>query len=175
MKIYFGIDIGKSGGIVGIKDGKVLVQAVMPIVGGEDVDVVELGSIIRGAELMVSNRNECAVASHVVIERFAGWFGYNKSSAASVSRQAGAISAMLVLNGFAHTAVVPRTWQKAMFEGTRELKNKDGKRATKEMAAITASRLFPKESFKPSTKYKNPHDGIVDAALLALFGERKGF
>lgn len=166
-KTYIGIDVGKKGAICGVSEGKLVFKEIMPLISDEDVDVVRLRQIVT------SVRNADGV--HVVMEKFGGWFGYNKSAVASVARQAGFIEATLILCGIAHTRISPQSWQKIMFEGTKVLRNKDGQRETKKMAFLSANRLFPGEQFLPTARYSKPHDGLVDAALLGLFGERKGY
>lgn len=165
-KMYLGIDIGKAGGLVGIVDSKIIYKRVMPLVGGEDVDVFELARIF--AELSKK------YTVHVVTEKFAGFFGYGKNAAVSVARQSGFIESALILCKVPHTRFVPQGWQKPMFEGTKDMRKSNGQRDTKAMALLTANRIFPGETFLATERSKKPHDGLVDAALMAKFGERKG-
>lgn len=66
------------------------------------------------------------------------------------------------------TLVPPQVWQKTMFVGTSKMCGKK-KRNPKERALEAANRVFAKKkrfwlATKRSTK---PHDGLIDAALLA--------
>jgi len=71
-----------------------------------------------------------------------------------------------------------------MFAGVPEIRkpstrrNKDGDpirgpRDTKAMALLAAKRLFPSVDLTATERSKKPHDGIVDALLLAEYGRRK--
>lgn len=164
-KLYLGLDVGKKGALVGVHQSKIVYKAKMPLVADEDVDVIRLRDIL----FELSNVYQI----HVVMEKFAGFFGYSKSGAVSVARQSGFVESMLMLTETSHTRIAPQSWQKLMFEGTKVLKDKDGKRQTKKMALLTTSRLFPGEKFLATERSSTPHDGMVDGALLALYGERK--
>lgn len=69
--------------------------------------------------------------------------------------------------------VAPRKWQAPIYnEGIPLFKTINGKnrRDTKGMAALAAKRLFPDESFLKTKKSRVPHDGMIDAALIAYWG-----
>lgn len=67
--------------------------------------------------------------------------------------------------GIPFEVIHPKTWQSAMLPpGTGD---------TKKRAAIAAERLFPQVDLRRTPKCRGPHDGIVDALLLAEFGRRK--
>ena len=63
--------------------------------------------------------------------------------------------------------VVPQTWQKVCWEGVPKQDN------TKATSLLAARRLFPAEKFLATQKSSVPHDGLVDAALLAKYMEIK--
>jgi hypothetical protein len=44
---------------------------------------------------------------------------------------------------------------------------------TKRAASELARRLWPDESFFATERCKTPHDGLVDAALIAEYARRK--
>jgi hypothetical protein len=63
--------------------------------------------------------------------------------------------------------ITPQSWQKVILPGC-----KAGE--TKARALSRASELWPEESFiLPGCR--KPHDGIIDAALIAEFSRRKGY
>jgi len=163
-KVFYGVDLGKKGGIVVLKNGAIIHKEVMPLVADEDVDVKAIGRIFK--KFGVEN-------AHVVFEKFSGFFGYNKNAAVSLSRQSGMIESLIILMGIPYTKVLPKTWQKVVWENTKMLEKADGKKDTKAISLVTAKRLFPKENFI-LPKCKKEHDGLIDALLLAEYGRRKG-
>lgn len=63
------------------------------------------------------------------------------------------------------TLVRPKDWQKVVYEN---------KRRSNESAKETSRRLvrdiFPDEDFLKSKRSRVPHDGLIDAALIAYYG-----
>lgn len=170
-KIYVGIDFGKKGGIVAIKGNKVIYKRHMPTVGDKEsaeIDVMMITKILNKFR-----KKNC----HVVAEKFGGFFGYSKKIAVSINGQKEAILAICVVLGIPYSCYLPTQWQKVIFEGTTVVKKK-GKNAkgkdNKAMALTTANRLFPHEKFLKTPRCSVPHDGMIDAVLLAEFGRRKG-
>lgn len=163
-KTIVGIDLGKQGALVCLHNGKIIDKIVMPLIADEDVDVNVVLKFIQLAG------KDC----HVIMERFGGFFGYDKKSVASLSRQSGFIETTLLLNNIAHTRVMPQVWQKVMFADTKVFHKPNGHKDTKKMALLTINRLMPKETFLATARSSVPHNGMVDAALLALFGNRRG-
>ena len=163
-KVIVGLDLGQKGGLVITQDGKILEMLVMPLVSDNDVNIRSIAKALKKYD----TKN-----MHVVFEKFGGFFGYQKSASVSLARQGGMIEATLILLGIPFTKVQPQMWQKVVWEGTNILHKSDGKKDTKKISLVTANRLFPHETFMPSKAYKKPHDGLVDAALLAEYGRRK--
>ena len=65
--------------------------------------------------------------------------------------------------GHRYTLVNPKAWQKIAWEGVTKQKD------TKQTSLIAAKRLFPGESFLATERSRVPHDGLVDAALIAYY------
>jgi hypothetical protein len=61
--------------------------------------------------------------------------------------------------------ITPQSWQKVMLP-----KCKAGD--TKPRALALAMALWPQESFLASPRCKVPHDGLIDAALIAEYSRR---
>lgn len=68
--------------------------------------------------------------------------------------------------------VGPKTWQKEMFKNTERLfkKDKPERLDTKAMALTTLRKFYDEKDFIPSARARKPHDGLVDAALIARYG-----
>ena len=161
-----GIDIGKKGAIVVLAREpwtKAIDPIVMPIIG-DQVDYHELYDILSRYA-----KTNC----HVIFEKLGVIFGTGKSTAFSMGHQAGAVEMACIALRIPYTKVPAKQWQKEMFQGVDEI-TKPGKssRDTKAMALIAAKRLFPdfKMTFGRAT---TPHDGVVDALLMAEYCKRK--
>ncbi len=62
--------------------------------------------------------------------------------------------------------VNPRTWQAKVWR--KDLIS--GKLTGKQKSLITAKAIWPNADFRASKRCKIPHDGMVDAALIAYYG-----
>lgn len=184
MKFYIGIDIGLKGGIVVLDSGgKIRYRVAMLKKADDSPDVKKIFAIIAHFKKLGD--------VHVIIERFAGFFGQSKKSVASLERQGGKIYGMIDLMDIPHTASLPKNWQTFICGDTqqytkvthkktgqfdangKEIKKKVEKKDTKKIALVTVNRLYPTEEWLKTPRCSTPHDGMVDACLLALYGLRK--
>jgi hypothetical protein len=78
----------------------------------------------------------------------------------------GAVEGILCALQMRYIEVHPRTWTKEMHQGV------DKKLKSKDKSLVAAARLFPGVNFVQEG-CKKPHDGFIDAALIALYGWRK--
>ena len=62
-----------------------------------------------------------------------------------------------------YTQVHPRIWQKVAWEGVSR------KGDTKHTSLVAIRRLYPHMKFIATPRSKKPHDGIVDAVLIAYY------
>ena len=188
MKFYIGIDIGLTGGIVVLDDNsKIRYKLAMDeglITADDTPDVKKIYAIIKHFK----NLGDV----HIILERFAGFHGISKKGVASLERQGGKIYGMVELMGFPYTASLPKNWQKIICGDTKQYdkttyvdtgrKDEDGKKIkqkkikkdTKRIALVTVNRLYPSEKWLRNKSCRTPHDGMIDACLLALYGIRKG-
>jgi len=135
----------------------------MPLIG-DQLDYHEVYRLLKSYE-----NTDC----HVIFEKLGVIFGTGKSTAFSMGHQSGAIEMACVALNLPYTKVPAKQWQKEMFQGVEEI-TKPGKssRDTKAMALIAAKRLYPdyRLTIRKST---TPHDGVVDALLMADYCKRK--
>jgi hypothetical protein len=75
----------------------------------------------------------------------------------------GAIRGVLESRGIRHHRITPQQWQKRMLPGC-------AKGGTKPAALAKARQLWPAESWLASPRCTKPHDGMIDAALIAEYG-----
>ena len=164
---YIGVDLGQKGGVVILKNGNIWFQSVMPLLG-KNMDIKAVCKLLRKFR---------GKKVHVVFEKFGGFFGYAKSASVSLAYQSGALNAALSILEIPYTEVTPQSWQKVCWKDTTiQYKSSNGKKSkdTKKTSLLTARRLYPKETWLPTSRHSVPHDGLIDAALIALYGQRKG-
>lgn len=173
QKVYIGFDVGKNGGIAKISpDGKVEVQ-IMPLIGkgkGSEIDKKEIANWLGGMD-----KSQVVV----VIEDVHSIFGTSAGSNFQFGRALGILEGLIEGLQLQYVKVSPKTWQAVCFEGVPVIK-KPGKKETgrgsldtKAMALVAAQRLYPKVDLRRSLKAEKPHDGIIDALLMAHFARLK--
>jgi hypothetical protein len=164
MKYYLGIDNGVSGGLVALSTAPglpPLAMLPMPVKRarkGNEVDVREVLAWLNLHEIRLS---ECMT----IIEEPGG----SKSAKAATSMAGAfhALRAMLEVHRARYERVTPHAWQRVMLPGC-----KPGE--TKERALETAQRLWPGTDWRATDRCRLPHDGLIDAALIAEYGRRAG-
>lgn len=163
MKTYTGIDNGLDGGIVTIDaDGEMLQAIPMPTFKtgkGREVDIVAIASLIAniGGTFLLENASKHSPGKMALCST---WFTF------------GQIKAALMLEGARYELVHSQHWQREFW--TRPKMPKGQKFDTKAAALNAANRIWPGNQWLASNRCTKPHDGMVDAALIAEFGRRKG-
>jgi len=158
-KIYMGIDIGLSGAIAIIEDGEIT-GSKMPV----------LGKGIDPQTIIAAMQHE--KPDHVIFEKLGVIFGTSKATAFSMGYQSGVIEAACISLKIPYTIVPAKQWQKDMYVGVQEAKKSNGKRDTKAMALIACKRIFPDIDLTLTSRANKPHDGYIDAILMAEWGKR---
>jgi len=166
MRKYIGIDIGKSGAyyILG-EDGSEIDSGPVPMIKKE-VDYHALNVLLQPYDMF---------NGMVVFEKLGVIFGSSKKTAFSMGYQAGAIEMCCIANNLIYTMVLAKKWQEHMFQGQTKIFKKGikGPLNTKAMALVAAKRLFPKTNLLMTERSTVPHDGLVDALLMAEYARRK--
>lgn len=160
-----GIDIGKKGAIVILarQPWTYATESIpMPLIA-DKLDYHKLFEILSHYK-----GTDC----HVIFEKLGVIFGTGKSTAFSMGHQSGAVEMACIALNLPYTKVPAKQWQKEMFQGVEEI-TKPGKssRDTKAMALIAAKRLYPDYRLTIG-KSTTPHDGVVDALLMADYCKR---
>lgn len=155
--IYVGIDNGLNGGIVAVQEpGKILESYVMPTRGktkGNEVD----------AKLIRMFLEEWPAQELTVILETPGKFAKGVQAISSMWDSYGATRGVLEAIGIRHHRITPQSWQKVMLVGC-----KTGD--TKPAALLRAKQLWPGEQWLETPRCKKPHEGLIDAALIAEYG-----
>lgn len=180
MKVSIGIDIG-SDGAWAMFIGNKLSYGKIPTVDKEQ-DINELANILL---VEADNKNiseDVDFKIHAVVEDLHSVFGTSAKSNFSFGYNNGMIIGFLKCCCIPYTKVTPKAWQKQMWQGIRPVEKPTGKKKkdgspkykvdTKATSLIAAKRLFPNESFLATVRSKVPHDGIVDAVLMAEYCRR---
>lgn len=165
MRKYIGIDIGKKGAIYMMnEDGSEDWRVVMPMIK-DQVDWHQLDQILSPYE---------GFNGMLVFEKLNVIFGSSKKTAFSMGEQYGAVRQACIAHAIRYTEVPAKKWQKEMFEGQVRILKTGSKTAldTKAMALVAAKRLFPTTNLLITEKSSVPHDGLVDALLMAEYARR---
>jgi hypothetical protein len=153
-----GVDNGVSGGVT-VLDAAGEVEACyrMPTMKNDSpvrkpVNVIDVLALTR----IISHHggHQCAV------ETF-----YGAKSAAAVRSMADSlarIESAVRFAGMIPMLIAPREWQKGFWTG----KKRSADVTTKELALAAAGEIWPDVSFIPE-RCKTPHEGLIDAALIA--------
>lgn len=157
--LVVGIDPGKKGGIVTLNGSTVLAQNTMEsvLVGKSYNEHAMREALFDGVP--DASRGEV----HVIIERQGSRPGEGHAGAFKCGYGFGlwvGICAGMLLE---YSIVSPATWQKV-------LRGAPG--TGKERSILFAQRALPDLELYPGRKRK-PHDGLADAACLALYGQRQ--
>jgi hypothetical protein len=168
MKTYIGIDCGKDGAIAFVNNEGAGYRCNMPTLKlgkGRKIDVKRIATILLNAH---KHSNEPDI--FVVLED-PGGHAPSAAGLRSMTACFATVETLLIYLEIPHEVVMSQTWQRAFWN--RPKMPKGQKFDTKAAALATATRLWPGVDLRASERAKNPHDGIVDALLLAEYGRRK--
>ena len=160
MITILGIDPGLTGGFcwMSIDDNNQsthLVTKPMPAIGKE------LDVRMANQFMIEDNINYCYLEYSPSIH---GKFG--SSSMIKFGRATGIMEGLLAANRIPYELINPRKWQNEVHRGFPS-----GDKP-KEKAKLAVSRLFPSHSFLKTERSTKPHEGMVDAALIAEYARR---
>lgn len=161
MKYYIGIDPGKSGGIAAISEEGGLALHKVPMIG-KLVDINALRDILAMYNIEPGK-------SYYALEDVHSLPGTSAKSNFSFGENKGEYRGLMVGLGLPYMEVQPKAWQKVAWEGVPMMKKPNKKTDTKAMSLVAAKRLFPNQSFLATERSTKPHDGLVDAALIAYY------
>lgn len=156
MKSICGIDPGLSGGIALIGENGVIVEP-MPSVAKE----IDVAGLVR---FLGAHKEEIEIAFLEKVHAFPGASG---SSMLSFGRIVGIIEGALTALAIPFHTVRPGVWCKEIHAGV------SGVEAPKDKSRIAVSRLFPQVNLLATPRSKKPHEGMMDALLIAEYGRRK--
>jgi hypothetical protein len=165
MKYWGGADPGKDGAIVIIDSNRnIVAKTVMPVIfmgkgGKREFDPAELDAWLN-AEIVGTELHDDI---HFVIEKSQVYPKQGGVSNHSTGMGDMLLWSMMVSHWVSFERIPPQHWQKVMFAGIAPGN-------PKKRALIKAKQLFPNEKFYATDRCRKAHDGLVDAALLAVYG-----
>lgn len=111
---------------------------------------------------------------HVYLEHVRAVFGSDSTSTFNFGRVFGGLEGLLGGLNLPFTLVEPKTWQKNVWL-PHLLPIKSSEMHAKEKSLLTFQTRFPgldvrPLSLKTGKPLKHPHDGVIDAVLIALYG-----
>jgi hypothetical protein len=153
-----GIDVGKRGGFCKINKNKILDKKIMPLNTDKSLDIFNINDYLK------KNRR-CLF----IIEKINASFSFHRVSNTNFSLgvQYGSITTLMKILNIKFIEIPAKTWQKEIFS---DLKKRNIN--TKVKASIKVKEIFPNENFVMSERSYNEHDGIIDAALIAHYGDK---
>ncbi len=159
MNIYIGIDPGKKGAVAAIRSDGVIEVCAVPMIGKE-YNIHLMNQLIF---------NEVAENPHnlsACLEKGQAMPKQGTVSMFNFGKGCGIWEGILAAQSVSYEVIHPRTWQKEML---RDIPAGD----TKHRALLAAKRLFPGVNLLATERSRKPHDGIVDALLMAEYCRRK--
>jgi hypothetical protein len=160
-KASIGIDNGLAGAFVVNINGAIADVLVMPTLKQGKYNVVDARKI--GEFITIWNDR----GATFFLEQ-ASMHSPGKMALCSTWRTFGTIDALLKYLKCPYEDVPPQKWQKHFW--VRPKMPKGVKFDTKAAALAAASRKWPKQTWLATPRSSVPHDGIVDAALIAEYG-----
>ena len=156
--IYIGIDNGLTGGLVALSDhpGAPIAMIPMPVKAKAKGNEVDAAAIL---DWLVVDCEFRIIEITAIIE-IPGKHSPGVQALCSMWDSFGAIRGFLETRGIRHHRVAPQTWQKAIL-GNVEKGN------TKPAALAKARQLWPGEAWLATPRSTKPHEGMIDAALIA--------
>lgn len=188
--MVIGIDPGKTGAIVALDEaGKILWKHVTPVIGKE-INWVKFASYLQ-AEYLLDLEDRATV----YLEHVHAIYGASANNTFSFGGSFEGVKAQCAAFQIPIILIAPKKWQAVMWQGVPEYRKPPKKLTKKElekkaagqtvrvpkskgavdtklMSKIAASRLFPGADLTATDKCEVPHDGIVDALLIAEYGRR---
>lgn len=148
--MIIGIDPGQRGGVAVLTEqGAVVFAYAMPII---ETFIDEMRNTLSSDPF-----------TFVFIEKAQSMPGNKAASMFNYGTHFGEMLGVLKTLQIPHELVHPRTWSKELHAGTKA-------QDTKLRSIEAARRLFPSEK---TVRDNRPHDGIVEAILIAEYGRRK--
>lgn len=161
MACIVGVDPGLSGAVAVIseKDGAIKSFSDFPKIG-KRLDLTLLYELLREIKQKDKPRR-------VFLEKSQAMPNQGSVSMFNYGVTFGHLESCVAALKLPYELVAPRTWTAYMHKGLSK------SLTAKERSLQLARSLYPDETFTFTERQKKPHDGVIDALLLAEFGRMK--
>jgi hypothetical protein len=150
--IICGIDPGINGGICFLgKDYKIIEMFRMPKIASE-IDIKSLRNILKRE------------INHVYLEKVHALFKSSAKATFSFGRNFGIAETVVSCLNIPYTLVEPKKWQLVCHSGVNK------KLSAKDRSLVAVNQRYEIDLFLPTKAHKKPHDGLIDACLIAEYG-----
>lgn len=187
--IFIGFDPGAEGGCCVLQAGKVLETIPFPQmkVQSKKASKTRDGQTKKGKDgkniyAMKDVLDEMALAgivrrlkvdypeAQVILEKVKNIQGTGAVSNFNFGYNFGFLSGLIAAVGFPVHLTTPQNWQKHVVTWADKVLNPDMSNDTKASSLKALTRLFPDLDLRPTPRSTKPHDGMVDATLIAYYG-----
>lgn len=159
-----GVDPGQKGGLVCLDIGTgALVKWLRMPLAGKEVDGTEIVRFLSTCDTVKGPLSVCGVGIEIQGCRPE----QSAQSGMTTGDNFGVIKGVCMGLLMPRYMVRPQAWMRVM------LKGKSKKLTTKQRAFQTAKELWPAETWLANKQCRTPHDGAIDAALIAEFCRKK--
>lgn len=158
MALFLGVDNGLNGGIVGINEKQeIVIKKIMPIIKGDknDFDVNAIAKIFED----LGDAYEGQV--FVMLEKAQTRPVQGIRAAFSTGLCYGIFQGVLESNQLSYEVVNPTVWMKVVLAGFNS--------EDKKVSIQWCQRKWPNENWKATERSTKPHDGLTDAAAIAVY------
>ena len=146
--------------------GKLMQSSIMPTVPngkGRKIDLHTLAATIKE----ISRHPE----QYTFIVENPGAHAPSAAGLRSMTYSFAAVETLLAAHQLKYHVVLSQKWQKVFWSKPKMPKGQ--KFNTKAAALNIVNQIFPGEKWLKSDRCTKPHDGMIDAALLAEYGRRQ--
>lgn len=154
-----GIDPGKHGAIACISPSYGVIK--IPRVNWDPMPE-DLNLLVASLEMLLDPEND---STHIFVEKAQSFPGGGVAGMFNYGVHFGEILGIVRALNIPHTLVPPRMWTRVMHVGTKDAE-------PKKRSLEACRRLFPDIKLTLTDRAKKPHDGAVDALLIAEYGRR---
>ena len=165
-QLYIGIDCGLDGALAKLdKSGRILELLRMSTLKkgkGRKIDIATLSDYLH---------HQSHTGALTVIIEDPGGHAPSAAGLRSMTYSFAVTEAACVIGRIRYELVMARRWQAEYW--TRPKMPKGAKFDTKAAALDAARKLWPAQDWTHSERAQKPHEGFVDAALIAEWGRRK--
>ncbi len=162
--LFLGIDPGMSGGFAVVNERGEFVDSFPTPVVGKSLDIP---AILLWVHTYHDPQYSGYKIMSAVLEQVGAFPGQGVSSMFKFGRVYGIAEGILAALEIPYTLVTPQAWTKRMHVGVE-----GAGLEPKVKSNVAVKRLFPKANLHLTPRSKKPHDGVVDAILMAEYCRR---